>query len=187
MPMDPPRIPLVLLPLVSEFTLPEDERGRVVTFTLRDPDNDGWVIYWAGQNLDRNGRWRHEPLPSSRSDAFKAATRFPLVEAIEIARAAGLPVPTAPADEREPRSQIEAALSHLRRLVGEGNTNGELREALIALRDLNLRSSDVVVHLERWRAVNDHTDRSEALEESALLALDMISGWGSASAIDWPS
>lgn len=181
-----PRIPLVLLPLVSEFTLPADQQGREIRICLRDPERDRWAISFVGQVMDRDGRWRHEPLPSSRSDEFKEATRFGLAEAIEIARAAGLPLPERPRDEREPQSRIEATLDRLRGLVRTGDTGPQLRQALIAMRDLGLPRSDVQVHLERWRAVNDVTDRSEATEEAAMLALDMISGWAPAAAIDWP-
>lgn len=185
--LTPRAVPLALMPLVSQFALPYDpDRGLLITFNLRDEENQLWAICRAGENLDRDGRWRHEPLPSARSDEYKAATRFPLAEALEIARQAGLPVPERPADEREPLSPLEGDLARLRRLVRAGNANGELREALIALRDRGAKASDVCIHLERWRAVNDVTDRSEAIEESAMLALDMISGWAAAAAIDWP-
>ena len=56
--------------------------GRVV---------DGVKLYGVknlGRSLHRNGRWDDEPRPSSRTDKWLAKHRFPLEEAMELARAA---------------------------------------------------------------------------------------------------
>jgi hypothetical protein len=79
-----------LVPLVTAYSieLPGDllsavEIARVGeladgTFTLHA---DVWAVRCMGRCLNRDGRWEHEPLPSSRTDAFKARTRFSCDEA----------------------------------------------------------------------------------------------------------
>jgi hypothetical protein len=45
-----------------------------------------WAIRYGSECLKRNGKLVYEPLPSARSAAFLAATRFDLDEALAIAR-----------------------------------------------------------------------------------------------------
>lgn len=52
------------------------------------PDADVWAIRKGPRVLNRQGEWVHEPLPSSRTDAFFAACRFSLDEALVAAPAA---------------------------------------------------------------------------------------------------
>ncbi len=43
---------------------------------------DVWAIRRGGYVLNRDGQWEHEPLPSSRDDAFLARCRYPLADAL---------------------------------------------------------------------------------------------------------
>jgi hypothetical protein len=63
--------------------------------------NDDLLISWRGHDrwaitdrfgnvMLRTGEWVYEPMPSSRTEEFIAATRFPLDEAFEIV---GAPIP----------------------------------------------------------------------------------------------
>lgn len=176
-------LPAELLPHVSRFDL-----LNRATLELRDPERGLWCVLRLGSNLSRDGHWLHEPLPSSRTEGFIAATRFTLPEALEVARNAGL-VPQGPTPEVSP-APIPAALDELKQRIGEGGwadgRAGGIREVLIRLRDLGLARTDVQVHVERWRAVNDITDRSGRFEEGALDALGILSGHAPAMAIEWP-
>jgi hypothetical protein len=49
-------------------------------------DVDRWAIRYMRRCWNRDGEWEWEPIPSSRDDAFKERTRFPLREALERAR-----------------------------------------------------------------------------------------------------
>lgn len=66
---------------------PNWRRMEVVATKFGD---DGTPIAWAvresGSVLNKNGQWEHEPLPSSRCDAFLERTRWPT--ALEAAEAA---------------------------------------------------------------------------------------------------
>lgn len=70
--------------------------------------------------------------------------------------------------------------SPLRRLVSLlGSEHVEPREIytlLRALQDLGLTRTDLEIHLERARAVNDATSHDDEFEDYALLALDMVDG-----------
>lgn len=46
--------------------------------------------------------------------------------------------------------------------------------AIKRLLEERLPAFDLVVHLERWRAINDATDDSELFDENCLLALDYL-------------
>lgn len=46
-----------------------------------------WSVYEGGMVLNVDGNWEYDPLPSSRTDEFKARTRFSLEEAFERATA----------------------------------------------------------------------------------------------------
>lgn len=69
---DPDRYHLVSFPQVS--------------IVLRDYTGTNlWSVEWLGFVLTRSGKWIHNPLPSSRTPAFKKRTRFPLDEAVVLA------------------------------------------------------------------------------------------------------
>jgi hypothetical protein len=67
-----------LLPDEPDHEVREQEIIRVV---WRGP-GDRWAISDGGHVLNRKGRWEYEPLPSSRTEAFRRRTRFPRDEAI---------------------------------------------------------------------------------------------------------
>jgi hypothetical protein len=63
--------------------LPEsDVNAQVwrITIEWRGP-LDSWAICHIGRCLSSRGRWDHEPLPSSRTEAFIRSHRFTLAEA----------------------------------------------------------------------------------------------------------
>ena len=61
---------------------------RSVDVELRDRAGGLWaVVVDGGHVLNAAGGTEHEPLPSSRDDAFLARTRFPLDGALALAEA----------------------------------------------------------------------------------------------------
>lgn len=95
---------------------------RSVDVELRDRAGDLWaVVVDGGHVLNASGGTEHEPLPSSRDDAFLARTRFPLDDAIALAEAfIGIHTkyqqPTAGADIKP----LAAATLHVDTGVGGG-------------------------------------------------------------------
>lgn len=67
---------------------PAGTYGGQITVENRGPAEDDphgpdlWAVCSGGECLSRTGRWRYEPLPSSRTDSFKRCTRFPYEEAV---------------------------------------------------------------------------------------------------------
>lgn len=61
-----------------------------VHFTLtverRDINPDRWAVLRSGFCYDAKGREKYEPLPSSRTDAFKRRYRHSLDEALALAK-----------------------------------------------------------------------------------------------------
>lgn len=47
---------------------------------------DAWAVCERGAVVSQDGEREHEPLPSSRDEAFIARTRFGLAEALRVAR-----------------------------------------------------------------------------------------------------
>jgi hypothetical protein len=67
---------------------PDDEvREREIIMVVWRGPGDRWAISDRGNVLNRQGRWEYEPLPSSRTEAFRRRTRFPRDEAIHPALA----------------------------------------------------------------------------------------------------
>jgi hypothetical protein len=69
---------------------------RSASVFLIDQDSDlrverrganAWAVCEGASVVNRAGGREHEPMPSSRDEAFIARTRFPLAEALRIARA----------------------------------------------------------------------------------------------------
>jgi hypothetical protein len=63
--------------------------GWAVTVTFGGREVDGVKLYGVknlGRALSRDGTWDHEPIPSSRTDEWLAEHRFPLEEAMTLAR-----------------------------------------------------------------------------------------------------
>jgi hypothetical protein len=67
--------PTALLPRASRFDLDTDPTGQVTRLERRGPQH--WVILYGPTVLGRDGQWHDDPLPSSRSDAYRALTQFP--------------------------------------------------------------------------------------------------------------
>lgn len=84
---------------------PDNPIARPTTYTvtcLPDsiPDRSSWniTVEWRGQDtwavkrwsdcLGRDGEWDYEPNPSSRTDEWIKDHRFPLAEALELAKRA---------------------------------------------------------------------------------------------------
>ena len=72
------------------------EAIRSASVFLIDQDSDlrverrganAWAVREGASVVNRDGGREHEPMPSSRDEAFIARTRFPLAEALRIARA----------------------------------------------------------------------------------------------------
>ena len=61
--------------------------GHVLELKIECRGDDAWAITDSHYVLNRDGDWEYEPLPSSRSDEFKARTRWPSArEAIAFAQ-----------------------------------------------------------------------------------------------------
>jgi hypothetical protein len=83
---------------MSEDVTVEPTRYEVTAYPFHDINRSDWVITverraedaWAVLRRSscwnrRTKQWDHEPLPSSRTDAFKRTHRFPLEQALTIA------------------------------------------------------------------------------------------------------
>lgn len=81
---------------VSEYTLsvlPDDDVNEYLyaISVHRARQMDGtelWAVRWMGRCLNRRLGWDYEPIPSSRTKRWLATHRFPLDEAMRLARAA---------------------------------------------------------------------------------------------------
>ncbi|MFY1686444.1 hypothetical protein [Plantactinospora sp. WMMB782] len=70
-----------LLPeTADEYTL------YAITVERRGPA--GWAVVRNRWCLGADGEWEFEPIPSERTDEWIAAHRFPLEQALELAKAA---------------------------------------------------------------------------------------------------
>jgi hypothetical protein len=47
---------------------------------------DAWAVIHHSRCLHRSGRWDYEPIPSSRTDRWIKSHRFPLDEALKLAK-----------------------------------------------------------------------------------------------------
>jgi hypothetical protein len=68
-----------LLAHATRFEFGDDPLDRV-SVEWRSPGS--WAVCWRGRVLNARGKWEFEPMPSSRTDAFKGRTRFGRDEAI---------------------------------------------------------------------------------------------------------
>jgi hypothetical protein len=64
------------------------ERCRDACLTVAWRADDLWAVTDCGSVLASDGEWLYEPLPSNRTDEFKAKTRFDRDTAIAMARRA---------------------------------------------------------------------------------------------------
>lgn len=69
-----------------EYRMDAKPEGVRIKETLNRDGQSKWKIVSMGDNLNRQGNWEHEPLPSSRDDEFIARCRFETFdEAVKIA------------------------------------------------------------------------------------------------------
>ena len=69
--------------------MPEGNVNRYhyeITVEFRGPGS--WAVLHSGYCLGVDGDWDYESIPSERADEWKAAHRFPLDRALELAKAA---------------------------------------------------------------------------------------------------
>jgi hypothetical protein len=79
---EPADVLLGLIEAADGFLIDKEREIRV---ERRGPD--AWAVREGASVVNRDGGREHEPMPSSRDEAFIARTRFPLAEALRIARA----------------------------------------------------------------------------------------------------
>lgn len=79
---EPADVLLGLIEAADGFLIDKEREIRV---ERRGPD--AWAVREGASVVNRDGGREHEPMPSSRDEAFIARTRFPLAEALKIARA----------------------------------------------------------------------------------------------------
>lgn len=79
---EPADVLLELIGAADGFLIDKEREIRV---ERRGPD--AWAVREGASVVNRDGGREHEPMPSSRDEAFIARTRFPLAEALRIARA----------------------------------------------------------------------------------------------------
>src|SRR5437762_3183045 len=80
---------------------------------------------------------------------------------------------------------VPSTLQLLEQRLRTGSSSVDLIPPLRTLQRLGLSQAELQVHVERIRAMNDATNQDPRLEESALLALDMISGQVSGVSLRW--
>lgn len=68
--------------------LPDSSEAHLWTIEVAYRGNDLWAALRHGWCLDAAGRWDYEPLPSSRTPEWLAEHRFPLEEALRLAKVA---------------------------------------------------------------------------------------------------
>lgn len=79
---EPADVLLGLIEAADGFLIDKEREIRV---ERRGPD--AWAVREGASVVNKDGGREHEPMPSSRDEAFIARTRFPLAEALRIARA----------------------------------------------------------------------------------------------------
>lgn len=70
-----------MLACATTFTLIKPDRrrptGGLLELRVEWRGDDAWAIVDPGFNLNHDGDWEYEPLPSSRDDDFYARCRWP--------------------------------------------------------------------------------------------------------------
>ena len=82
---------------------------------------------------------------------------------------------------------IADQLDELYESLAFGRSHRVVFAQLEALQAAGLSQLDLTVHLERWRAVNEHDGYDEAFDDRLLDALDMVSGFAGAMRLHWPA
>jgi hypothetical protein len=82
-------------------------------------------------------------------------------------------------------TSIISLLQSLERELHGGASPQEVARLLRGLQDAGLSQTDLAVHVERWRAVNEVGEDDEDFEEACQCALDIISGT-TLLGLSWP-
>ena len=69
---------------IMEIALTKSDRGVYVCLRRCEFGKDIWKISYLNACLTKDGTWRGEGLPSSRSEEFLEATRFRMYEALRL-------------------------------------------------------------------------------------------------------
>jgi hypothetical protein len=80
---------------------------------------------------------------------------------------------------------IPSALDALEQRITVGADRQSLFEVLQLLQRLGLSQTDIEVHIERLRAVNDVSSESDVLEDASLLALEIVRGDSHLQRLRW--
>jgi hypothetical protein len=78
---EPARVLLETIDVADGFLIDKERELRV---ERRGPE--AWAVREGASVVNRDGEREHEPMPSSRDEAFIARTRFGLAEALRVAR-----------------------------------------------------------------------------------------------------
>jgi len=79
---------------------------------------------------------------------------------------------------------LASGLAELESRLSAAHDAADLEQVLRALQRLGLSKTDLCVHIERCRAHNDATEKSERVDENCLLALDLATGYA-ATGLRW--
>ena len=71
---------------MNVLPVPVIEKVKVGEVYVEMRNTGLWAVCRAGCVLTKNNKWVYEPLPSSRTDAFKSKTRFSYEEAVRRAQ-----------------------------------------------------------------------------------------------------
>lgn len=82
--------PIVQATAYTVSCLPDSPEAHLWTIEVAYRGHNLWAALRHGWCLDAAGRWDYEPLPSSRTPEWLAEHRFPLEEALRLAKAAAL-------------------------------------------------------------------------------------------------
>lgn len=73
---------------VFPVALGEGDEAYLWCITVEWRGGDRWAVTRSGCCLGSDGEWEYEPLPSSRTDEWKAAHRFDVDTALRLAQEA---------------------------------------------------------------------------------------------------
>jgi len=79
-------------PQITRYTLdafPYSDNAGIWCINIEERGEDQWAVLWHGYCLNRRTmQWDYEPLPSSRTKRFLSTHRFPLDQALALAKTA---------------------------------------------------------------------------------------------------
>ncbi len=80
---------------------------------------------------------------------------------------------------------VPTAMNSLDRRLSEDISPEDLIQVLRLLQHLGLSKEDLLLHVERIRAINDVQEYNELLDDNCMMALDIIYGTGPVYALQW--